>query len=89
MSTDVIEAGSAKNVTSTTTIAGDGKLIGFYVNSTTAGTIAFSSGDQGTLSGTITPLIGFHRFPCAYSGILTATIGGTLNVTIFTVGGVA
>lgn len=90
MSTDVIESGSAKNVTSTTTIAGAGKLIGFYVNSTTSGTIAFSSGGQGTISGTITPAIGFHRFPCAYSDTLTVTIGGSaLNVTLFFAGGVA
>lgn len=63
----------------------DKSLVGFYVNSTTAGTIAFKKGGTGgtSLGGTITPAIGFHRFPAIAPGGLFATIGGTLDVTIF------
>jgi hypothetical protein len=75
-----------KNLTATGTIVaqtgGALQLFGFYVNSTSSGTIAFAD-SAGTISGTITPAIGFHRFPCTFTGTLTATIGGTLNVTLF------
>jgi len=61
------------------------ELLGFYVNSTTAGTLVFRSGGaSGTvLNGTITPAVGFHTFPANGEGGLHATIGGTLNVTFF------
>lgn len=80
------EGGSYKNVTSTGTIVaqtgGAMQLFGFYVNSTSSGTIAFAD-TAGTISGTITPAIGFHRFPCTWTGTLTYTIGATLNATLF------
>lgn len=62
-----------------------GTLLGFYVNSTSAGTIIIKDGGTGgtALSGTITPAIGFHRFPCEIITSGFATIGGTLNVTLF------
>lgn len=67
-----------------------GSLIGFYVNSTTVGTIVLNTGGAagattgGTaISGTITPAIGFNRFPAYCIGRAYATIGGTLNVTFF------
>ena len=85
------EVGNYKNITATgdvTTAAGS--LLGFYVNSTSSGTIVFRDGGSGgtVMSGTITPAVGFHRFPATFgvSG-LHATIGGTLNVTIFYVPG--
>ena len=62
------------------------ELVGFYVNSTTAGTIVIKSGGaSGTaLGGTITPAVGFHSFPANGVGGLHATIGGTaLDVTFF------
>ncbi len=43
-----------------------GTLLGFYVNNTSAGTVVIGngSGAAGTaISGTITPAIGWHRFP--------------------------
>jgi hypothetical protein len=64
-----------------------GNLLGFYVNSTTAGTIQLyddpSTGTTTPISGVITPAIGFHRFPAAFATGLNAVIGGTLNVTLF------
>lgn len=86
MSTRSIEAGSAANITGTATVcAKPGKLIGFYVNSTTTGTLVLRDGGaSGTaLSGTITPAIGFHRFPAEFATDLHATIANTLNVTLF------
>jgi len=78
-----IEFGSPKNLTGTGTVnTNPGALLGFYVNSTSAGTIAFTDGAD-TVSGTITPAIGFHRFPAAFKNLPIATIGGTLNVTLF------
>lgn len=63
-----------------------GTLVGFYVNSTSSGTIVLSLGGTsgGTaISGTITPSAGFNCFPAYCPAGLYATIGGTLNVTFF------
>ena len=84
------EVGNYKNITATgdvTTLPGS--LLGFYVNSTAGGTLVFRDGGSGgtVMSGTITPAIGFHRFPSTFgvSGLgLHATIAvAALNVTIF------
>lgn len=81
----VYEGGNYTNLTATGAVtARAGTLLGWYVNSTTAGTIVLrDGGGSGTvMSGTITPAIGFHRFPATFgAGGLHATIGGTLNVT--------
>jgi hypothetical protein len=61
-------------------------LLGFYVNSTNAGTLVLRAGGSGgtAISGTITPDIGFHRFPAYCAGGLHATKGGTaIDVTFF------
>lgn len=95
MSTVVVEAGNSVNLTGSAQIglvSSPVTLIGFYVNSTNAGTIAFASASSGgtTISGTITPAIGFHRFPACCPNGLYATIAGTaLNVTLFYVPGQA
>jgi hypothetical protein len=57
-----------------------GKLIGFYVNSTTAGTIALADA-SGAIGGTITPAVGWHFYPAGYVGSLSVVVGGTINVT--------
>lgn len=80
------EYGTPVNKTATALIAtGSGRLAGFYVNSTSSGTLVLRDGGaSGTaLSGTITPPIGFHRFPAAYATNLHATIVATLDVTFF------
>ena len=90
MSASIFEAGGPILLTATGTIqAAGGALLGFYVNSTTAGTIVLRDGGaSGTaISGTITPAVGFHRFPASFGSNLHATIGGTLNVTFFVVAG--
>jgi hypothetical protein len=81
------ESGQVKNITGTGAVcAQQGALLGFYVNSTTSGTLVLrDGGSSGTaMGGTITPAIGFHRYPANFgSGGLHATIANTLDVTFF------
>ena len=90
MSQPVAEVGGYKNITATGAVStGACQLIGFYVNSTNAGTLVLTDGGSGgtAMSGTITPAIGFHRFPANVGTSLYATIAGTaLNVTFFYAG---
>ena len=86
MSQPVAECGGYKNITATGAVStGPCQLIGFYVNSTTVGTLVLRNGGSGgeVMSGTITPAIGFHRFPANVGVSLYATVGGTLDVTFF------
>lgn len=81
------EFGKPTNVTATATIkVVSGQLLGFYVNSTTSGTIVFRDGGaSGTaISGTITPAVGWREFPAVFQTDLHVTIANTLNVTLFT-----
>lgn len=76
--------GAPVNVTATASINPQmGRLLGFYVNSTTGGTLVLRDGGaSGTvLTGTITPAIGWHSLPLTYATSLHATIANTLNVT--------
>ena len=87
MSQPVAEVGAYKNITATGDVTtGPCQLLGFYVNSTSSGTLVLKDGgSSGTvISGTITPAIGFHRFPANVGVSLYATIAGTaLDVTFF------
>lgn len=86
MAQPVTEAGGVKNLTSSGAIStGPCNLIGFYVNSTSSGTIIIKDGgSSGTaLNGTITPAVGFHRFPATIGASAYATIGATIDVTFF------
>ena len=84
-----VESGTPINLTSTNTVSVvSGTLLGFYVNNTSSGTLVFKTGNAGgggasstTISGTITPAIGWNRYPAYCVGGLNATIGGTLDVT--------
>ena len=60
-------------------------MVGFYVNSTSSGTLIIKDGGaSGTaLTGTITPAVGFHAFPATITTSAYATIANTLNVTFF------
>jgi hypothetical protein len=84
MSMPVAEVGSYKRLTATGAVcAGPCQLLGFHVANTTAGTLVLTDNST-VMSGTITPGIGFHRFPATVGTSLTATIGGTaLDVTFF------
>jgi hypothetical protein len=90
MSQPVAEVGGYKNITATGAVStGACQLIGFYVNSTTVGTLVLRNGGASgeVMSGTITPAIGFHRFPAYVGTSLYATIGGSaLDVTFFYAG---
>ena len=89
----VKQAGTPKNLTATGTISVvDCAMIGYHVNSTTAGTMVFRIGAAGAstgtvVSGTITPSVGFNAFPMEAPGGCHVTIGGTLDVTIFVAAG--
>jgi hypothetical protein len=87
MSQPVAEVGGYKNITATGAVStGSCQLIGFYVNSTTVGTLVLRNGGASgeVMSGTITPAIGFHRFPANVGVSLYATVGGSaLDVTFF------
>lgn len=93
MSAAVLESGEPVNATATGNVgpARDCTLLGYYVNNTTTGTLVLRKGGaSGTvISGTITPAIGFHRFPANCPGGLHATIANTLDVTFFIVPGQA
>lgn len=81
-------AGSYKNLTATGLVAGTNPvvMIGFYVNSTTAGTLVFRDGGSGgtQITGTITPAIGWHFLPvgAGKAGGLHVTVANTIDVTI-------
>lgn len=82
-----LNIGNPKNLTATANInPSNGGMLGFYVNSTTAGTIQFYDSATTTtatpLTGIITPAIGWATLPIAYTGGLYAVISGTLNVTV-------
>ena len=87
MSQPVAECGAYKNITATGAVtSGPCQLIGFYVNSTTIGTLVLKDGGSGgtALGGTITPAVGFHRYPATVGTSLHATIAGSaLDVTFF------
>ena len=61
-------------------------LLGFYVNSTTGGTLVIhdkATAAANAVSGTITPAIGFHWFPAQLGQGLYVVIANTLSVTFF------
>lgn len=94
MSQVTVEAGTPINITSTNNVVATTNctLIGFYVNNTSSGTLVLRQGGSGgtVLCGTITPAIGFHRFPAGCVGGLHATIAGSsLDVTFFVIPGQA
>lgn len=81
------QSGSYFNKTSTGNIGPltAGTMIGFYVNSTSSGTLVLRDGGSGgtVVTGTITPAVGFHCFPAAFTGTPHVTISNTLDVTFF------
>jgi len=81
-----VESGTPVNLTASGAVSlTSGQLLGFYVNSTSSGTVVVRDGGaSGTaISGTITPAVGFHKFPAYCTSGCYATLGGTINVTFF------
>ncbi len=82
----VIESATSRNITATGNVTtANTALMGFYVNSTSSGTLQLRQGGSGgtLLGGTITPTAGYHPYPCACTGGLHVTVGGTIDVTFF------
>ncbi len=82
----VQQGGAPVNLTSSGAISKTpGTLIGYHVNSTTGGTIIFKDGGTGgtSLSGTITPAVGFTAFPATFATSAFATLANTIDVTFF------
>lgn len=88
-----VESGTPLNFTDDGIVSvAAGILLGFYVNSTNAGTIVVYNGQDATsgtaITGTITPAIGFHRVGAHCPAGCFIAIGGTaLDVTTFFVAG--
>lgn len=91
MPAPVIQVGQPVNLTATGNVSGvsrDCSLLGFFVNSTNAGTLVLRvGGSSGTALGTITPAAGaWYPYPMSCPGGLHATIAGTaLDVTFLIV----
>jgi hypothetical protein len=79
-----IESGTPINLTGTGNVSlASGTLLGFYVNNTTGGTLVLRVGGSGgtVICGTITPAIGWNRYPAYCPGGLHATVANALDVT--------
>lgn len=81
-----LEYGAPTNLASSGIVSkAGGSLLGFYVNSTNAGTIVLRNGilaGSAAVTGTITPAIGWREFPAEMPNGCYATIGGAaLDVT--------
>lgn len=90
MPAPVIQVGQPVNLTATgnvSAVSRDCSLIGFFVNSTSTGTLVLRvGGSGGTALGTITPAAGtFYPYPMSCPGGLHATIANTLDVTFLIV----
>ena len=90
MAKPVAECGYPVNLAATAAVTpAPCQFIGFYVNSTSGGTLVLRDGGTAAaggvqISGTITPVIGFHPFPASIGKSLHATIAvAALNVTFF------
>ena len=83
------QSGTPVNLSATGAISATrGTLIGFYVNSTSGGTLVLTDGGSGgtAISGTITPAIGWNDFPAYFtsaSGAYATIAVAALNVTFF------
>ncbi len=84
-----VESGTPINLAATAAVSPvAGTLIGFYVNNKTAGgTLVLSAGSAtgGTaLTGTITPLIGFHRLRMyCPTGVFATIAVQAMDITFF------
>lgn len=88
MSIGNLEVGNYKIVSTSGNVkAVDGALLGFLVNSTSAGTVILyddaATGTSTPITGTITPAANtFITLPVAFSKGLNVVVGGTINITL-------
>lgn len=79
--------GTPKVISASATVnPSSGRLVGFFCNSTTSGTVVLRDGGASgvAMSGTITPSAGtFYPFPAVYGTDLHVTVANTINVTFF------
>lgn len=90
MALGALNVGNYENFTASANVVPvSGAMLGFYVNSTSSGTIALYDSATTTtttvITGTITPAIGWHALPITFVNGLYIVIGSTINVTIVTV----
>ena len=57
---------------------------GFYVNSTSAGTLVFRDGTASgvAIGGTITPAVGWHTYAFNFSKGVHITVANTIDITV-------
>ena len=81
----IVRGATPSNLTATGTVCSKTcQLMGFYVNSTSGGTIVLTNSVGVAQSGTITPGVGFHEFSAFFAGACTATIAvAAIDVTFF------
>lgn len=89
MTIGALNIGQYKNMSaSANVLPRAGALLGFYVNSTSSGTIRFYDSATTTtttaITNTITPAVGWHPLPVAVANGVYAVIGATLDVTVVT-----
>jgi hypothetical protein len=86
MSLPVAECGFPvviSSATTTTVCPRPCQLLGFYLSSTTGGTIVIQNGST-AISGTITPTaLNFHAFPADIGDSLVVVTANTINCTFF------
>lgn len=78
-------SGAPTNLTSSGIVSSaGGQLLGFYVNSTTSGTVVLRTGTTSAataVTGTITPSAGWNPCPLDFPNGCYASLGATINVT--------
>lgn len=83
---DQMPTGKYSNISDDTLVKqGEGQLLGFYVNSTSSGTIIIYDNTVGSgtkIANTITPGIGWHWLPVAFAtGLFIDKTGGSIDLT--------
>lgn len=84
----MISYGTPINVTDSAVLAtSECRVVGFYVNSTTAGVIQFydtsAANTSNPISGAITPAVGWHFFPAATAnGLRVVKNSGSIDLTV-------
>jgi hypothetical protein len=80
----VTESQNVTPITATTTVfTGSGGMLGIFVSSTTAGTIAVSDGGTSKVAVFSPAAATFYPLPMRFATSLVVTIGGTCSCTVF------